>query len=86
MNATVPIIRDQRATPQYQAQWRQRGQSSPSAVLALPPNLVLINPDRTPTRAFQGLYAQAWGESLPVHEPVCNADGTPSKEHLLRWS
>lgn len=80
MNVTVPIIEAGRATPQYMTQWRQRGSALP-----IPANLTLVNADFTPTRAFQGLYAQAWGETLPVHEPVCNADGTPSREHLTRW-
>lgn len=85
MNATVPIIEARRATPVYQSQWRQRGQGSPTPVLALPFSLDLVNPDNTPTRQFQALYRQAWGEALPIHEPVCNPDGTPSREHLLRW-
>lgn len=85
MNATVPIIQAGKATPQYQTQWRQRGVLSPTPVLALPANLQLINADYTPTRHFQGLYQQAWGQTLPLHEPVCNADGTPSPEHLTRW-
>lgn len=85
MNVTVPIIADRRATPQYQAQWRQRGQGSPTPILALPVSLDLINADFTPTREFQGLWRQAWGETLPIHEAVCNPDGTPSREHLTRW-
>lgn len=80
MNVNVPIIQNRRATQQYQAQWRLRG-----GVLGIPPQLDLITEDRTPTRAFQGLYFSAFEETLPVHEPVCNSDGTPSKEHLQRW-
>jgi len=85
MNATVPIIEAGRATPQYQTQWRQRGALSVTPVLAIPPSLTLVNPDYTPTREFQSLYAQAWGETLPIHEAICNPDGTPSWEHLIRW-
>lgn len=80
MNLNVPIIIKRKATPFYQAQWRLRG-----TALALPHNLILVKEDMTPTKEFMGLYMQAWGQSLPDDEPVCNEDGTPSREHLRRW-
>lgn len=85
MNANVPIIEAGKATPQYQTQWRLRGLTAPNPVLAIPANLDLVNDDFTPTKAFMGLWLQAWGEPLPPHEPVSNPDGTPSQEHLERW-
>lgn len=85
MNVNVQIIADRKATPQYQAQWRNRGQSSLTPIPALPPQLDLVNTDFTPTKQFIGLWRQAWKETLPAQEQVCTSAGTPTPEHLQRW-
>jgi hypothetical protein len=86
MNANVIIIERGKPTPQYISQWRQRGQTSPTPVLALPINLTLINPDRTPTTTFSRMYKAAWGQDLPPQLPICEPDGRPTPEHLKLWA